>query len=282
VLGYARRATAARPVAAQAYETGRNQNLPTVGDDSVCFDMWLGTKSPAIVYLPCLHKAKNNAKASNLESWCRQTDHTFICADYMGTGGSSGDFIDGTVGRWTDDAIRMIENVSPSRKVVLVGAGVGGWVMLLVAKRRPDLVAGLVGLAADPDFTEDLLWEQLDDDVKTSIMEDGVHEITWGDSQYPISRNLIEDGRKNLVLRGEKLNIDCPIRLVHGMADEEVPVETVFKIADLVNTPDVAVNLVKGGTHFLDSELDFKRMRQAVSEVIDNYYEIDLSSPGSG
>jgi len=266
--------------ASMQIESGRNFKMPTTDGHEVCFDMWVGEKTPSILYLPCLNKAKNNAKSSNLESWCRQNGHTFICADYFGVARSSGDFVDGTVGRWTEDTIRVIENLASGRKVVLVGAGVGGWVMLLVAKRRPDLV---VGLAADPDFTEDLLWQQLSEETKEKIMDDGVHEIAWGDSQYTISRSLIEDGRDNLLLSGtEKLVVDCPIRLIHGMSDTEVPPETVFRIADLATTPDVSITLVKDGTHFLDSENDFKRMREAVREVVESYYEVDLSSPGSG
>jgi len=115
-------------------------------------------------------------------------------------------------------------------------------------------------------------------------MKNGVHEIQWGDVSYPISRSLIEDGRENLILRKGKggLKINCPVRLLHGMSDEEVPYETALKLADCISSPDVSVILSKGGRHQLDDEEDFERMRNAVEEVYRNNLEYDLTSPASG
>ena len=169
-------------------------------------------------------------------------------------------------------------------KFLLVGAGVGGWVALLIAKKYPKLVSGVVGMSADPDFTEDLLWRNLDDEDKRVIMEEGVKEIRWGDAVYPISRSLIEDGRNNLILRsGEgKIDVTCPVRLLHGSDDEEVPYATAFKIMSALSTEDVEVTVRKGGKHQLDEEEDFGGMRKAVEEVFRNAKGFDLRSPASG
>lgn len=156
------------------------------------------------MYLPCLFYPKNNAKATNLENWAKRNQHTFVCADYYGVARSSGDFASGTVSRWTSDTIFLIERLITKGPVVLVGSGVGGWIGLLVAQKRPDLVCGLVTMAADPDFTEDLLWKNLSEEEKDLIIKNGVHEITWGVTRYAISRSLIEDGRNNLVLRNPR------------------------------------------------------------------------------
>lgn len=166
------------------------------------------TATPAIVFLPALVREKNEAKSIYLKSLCKKADLTFMCADYFGVGKSGGKFADGSVTRWSDDTIALVERlIAPyERKVVLVGHGLGAWISIIVASKRPDLISGVVGLAADPDFTEELLWKRLPEDVKDKIMREGTYTITWGNEQYPISKNLIEDGRKNLLLTGQPGN----------------------------------------------------------------------------
>ena len=181
----------------------------------------------------------------------------------------------------------MIENVigTNTGKVVLVGHGVGTWISILIACKRPDLVSGIVGLSADPDFTENLLWTQLDEEVKNKIMTEGVAEITWGNDKYPISRNLIEDGRKNLLLTGDvgSIPVSCPVRLVHAMNDEEVPYDIAIKLAENCAARDASVCLVKGSSHALDRETDMQTMRHMIWEILDAFKgEYDLRSPGSG
>ena len=101
--------------------------------------------------------------------------------------------------------------------------GLGAWIAFLIARKRPELIGGILGMSADADFTEELLWKNLDDDVKEKIMS-GMYEITWGTEKYAITRNLIEDGRKNLLLTGGPGSVDvsCPVRLLHAFNDEEV------------------------------------------------------------
>jgi pimeloyl-ACP methyl ester carboxylesterase len=182
--------------------------------------------------------------------------HHFICADWYSRGDSCGEVMDATLTRWTSDIIRLLDECAPDveggtggTKAILVGAGVGVWVAVLVAMQRPDLARGLVGIGGDPDFTEDLLWKELPEDVKDEIMTKGVKEITWGrlNAVYPITRSLIEDGRKNLVLRGGpgSLPIKCPVRLIHSINDEEVPVETSTKLAECVESQNCVISMPK-------------------------------------
>lgn len=187
-------------------DSGRNL-IANVNGVDLSYDLVRSVRgsSPAILFLPGLIREKNEAKSIFLKSLCKKADLTFLCADYVGVGKSKGSFTDGSVTRWSEDTISLIEKlIMPvERKVVLVGHALGSWISFIVAAKRPDLVSGIVALAADPDFTEELLWKKLPDDVKEKIMKEGSQVITWGKQQYPISRNLIEDGRKNLLLAGE-------------------------------------------------------------------------------
>ena len=195
------------------------------------------------------------------------------------------------MGRWAADTVLLVEEVlrSPGgkhqEKAVLVGHGVGAWISFVVAMKRPDLVSGIVGLSADPDFTEELLMKKLPEEVKARIMNEGVAEVKWGNEIYPISRELIEDGRKNLILTGEpnSLPIHCPVRLIHSLSDEEVPFEFALKLVNNCASTDAAVTLLKGSTHSMEDHRDMTEMRNMVQEVMDAFKgEYDLRSPGSG
>lgn len=179
-----------------------------IDGNTVCYDVIKAVPhaGPPILYLPGLIRPKSEGKSVNLRSFCKKNGFSFLSADYFGTGKSTGAIIDGTVSKWTSDTIFLIENLLGQKqgKVVLVGHGVGAWISFLIASKRPDLVRGVVGIAADPDFTEELLWKTLPDEVKDKIMTEGVAEIQWGANKYPISRNLIVDGRNNLLLTGGK------------------------------------------------------------------------------
>lgn len=188
-------------------QTGRDLKVEVEEGIDLCYDATRedSPAGPPVLYLPGLFSPKSEGKSINLRAFCKKQGYTFMSADYYGTGKSSGNFVDGTISRWTADTIFLIEKLLLRQgQVVLVGHGVGAWIAFLVASQRPDLVSGIVGLAADPDFTEELLWKTLTDEVKDSIMIDGQCEIKWGKDKYLISRNLIEDGRKNLLLTGGK------------------------------------------------------------------------------
>jgi len=270
-------------------DTGRNLKLDVDGG-SLCYDLLKpkNLEGSPILYLPGLIREKNEAKSASLQAWCKKSDYLFLCADYFGVGRSSGSFVDGSVGRWAADTITLIEKTVARQygKVVLVGHGVGTWISFLVASKRPDLVGGIVGLSADPDFTEELLWKKLPEDVKATIMEKGVCEITWGKEKYPISRNLIEDGRKNLILTGTpgSIPVKCPVRLIHALHDEEVPFSLALQLVENIQSADASVVLLKTSTHAMEGEDDMRTTRSMILEVMSACKEgdYDLTSPGSG
>mmetsp|Transcript_54094 Transcript_54094/g.143125 ORF Transcript_54094/g.143125 Transcript_54094/m.143125 type:complete len:351 (-) Transcript_54094:708-1760(-) len=234
---------------------------------------YLPGDSPAIVFLPALNQTRHGAKSTALKTWCRRQGRSFLVADYYGMGQSSGEYKDGCVSRWSKDTAGLIDWLHKEHAhsgVVLVGAGVGGWVMLHAARMRPDLVKGLVGVAADPDFTEAVVLPALSSDVKAKIEREGIAEIEWGGKPYTLSKKLIEDGRKMILLNGgpASIEVDCPVRLIQGLGDEEIPPERSLQLSECLKSRNVVVTYVKAGGHTLeDDEDDFRRIYSAIEEL---------------
>jgi pimeloyl-ACP methyl ester carboxylesterase len=170
--------------------------------------------------------------------------------DYFGHGASSGNFRDGTVTRWLDDTLAVLDRLCDDPQI-LVGSSMGGWLALLAALARPKRVAGLLLIAPAPDFTEALLWDGLDTDAKRQITEQGewLRPSQYGPEPYPITRALIEDGRRHLLL-DKPIALSCPARIVQGMADPDVPWRHAMTLLDRVGA-DVELTLVKAGDHRL-------------------------------
>ena len=223
--------------------------------------------SPAVVFLPGFRSDMEGGKALALEAWCRAEGRGFLRFDYTGHGLSSGAFEDGTVGQWADDAVFAIEALT-SGPLVLVGSSMGGWVMMLVARALPDRVAGLVGVAPAPDFTEDLIMANASPAMRRDLERNGVHyePSDYSDEPTPITRRLIEDGRERLVLR-TPFPFAGPVRIIQGMADPDVPWRHAVKVADAFAGADVEIVLVKAGDHRLSEPHDLDRMIRTTGEV---------------
>lgn len=163
------------------------------------FDLYASdaTDRPLLHYLPGLVKRKTEPRSIRLLSHCRKKGYSYLVADYSAIGDSTGHFATATVSLWTSDECQLSQ-----KKAILGGHGIGAWIAFLIALQRPELVAGIVGISADPDFTEELLWKHLPEATKETIMTTGESIIQWGEQMYPITRSLIEDGRKNLLLLG--------------------------------------------------------------------------------
>jgi pimeloyl-ACP methyl ester carboxylesterase len=207
-------------------------------------------------------------KALYLEDYCRRDGRACLRFDYFGHGASSGDAVRGTIGRWTDDATAVLDSLTEGPQI-LVGSSMGGWIMLLAALARSDRVHSLVGIAAAPDFTEDLLWPRLDPGQRAEIMAKGATTLPseYDPAGYTYRRELIEEGRRHLVLRGA-IAIDCPVRLLHGMRDASVPWQTSLHLAERLTSRDVAVILVKEGDHRLSTALDLARLAATLDELV--------------
>ena len=181
---------------------------------------------------------------------------------------SSGDFADGTIGRWREDAVAAIDSLTEGPQI-LVGSSLGGWIMLLAALARPQRVAALVGIAAAPDFTEALLWPRLTPEQRREVEESGrvVLPSGYDPAGYLYTRALIEDGRDHLLL-GAQIPLDVPVRLLHGLADASVPWQLSLRLAERLRSRDVVVTLVKDGDHRLSSEADLVRLAQTLDALL--------------
>jgi pimeloyl-ACP methyl ester carboxylesterase len=207
-------------------------------------------------------------KALALEAFCRARGQAFVRFDYAGHGQSSGRFEDGTIGAWTEDALAVLDRVAQGPQVI-VGSSMGGWIALNLALARPDRLKALVGIAAAPDFTEDLIWHDLPMEAQMALETDGViyEPSEYSEKPYPITMNLIHEARDHLRLRGE-IAVDVPVRLLHGMLDPDVPWKRSLMLARKLRTPDVRVVLVKDGDHRLSREQDLALLTRTVEELL--------------
>ncbi|MHA1597644.1 MAG: alpha/beta fold hydrolase [Alphaproteobacteria bacterium] len=225
-------------------------------------------KLPGVVFLGGFMSDMEGSKALALENHCREIGRGFLRFDYTGHGQSSGNFADGTIGAWADDAIDAIGRLTDGPQV-LVGSSMGGWIMLLVALRLKERVAGLLGIAAAPDFTEDLIDRELTDDQRATMARDGFVEVAcdYSDDPYTITQALIDDGREHLLL-GRPIDFDGPVRLIQGIKDMDVPWRTALRIQEMLTGDDVEVTLVKDGDHRLSDAPDLARLMRTLDGLL--------------
>jgi pimeloyl-ACP methyl ester carboxylesterase len=247
-------------------EEDRVQHLPRPDGNTVAYAKTDG-RAPMVVFLGGFRSDMTGTKALALEVWAQTAGRAFLRFDYLGHGQSSGRFEDGTIGRWLDDSLAAVDSLT-SGKLVLVGSSMGGWLSLLVARARPERLAGLVLIAAAPDFTERMLLKGLSAEDRARLVRDGRLERPSQYSPEPsvFTWKLIEEGRKHLLL-DKKLVLPCPVRLLHGQSDPDVPWEYSLQIARHLEAPEVVTTFVKGGDHRLSTPADIARLVATVEEL---------------
>jgi len=212
----------------------------------------------------------NGNKALFLDDWAASQGRAFLRFDYTGHGASSGAFEDGCIGDWLRDAEEAIRALTTGPQV-LVGSSMGGWIALLLLRAMPERVAGLVGIAVAADFTEEGIMRRLTPALRERLNRDGriVEPSAYApDEPHIITRRLIEDGRDHLVLRAP-LAAACPVRLLHGMADADVPWETATRLAAHIEGADVRAILLRGGDHRLSEERDLALLAETIHTLPD-------------
>lgn len=205
---------------------------------------WQGAEidgQPTIVFFPGHGSDMEGTKALATATWADHNGFGMIRFDYSGHGLSSGEFLNGTIGSWKDDCLAVIDQLT-RQPLIIVGSSLGGWLMMLVARERRQRIIGLIGIAAAPDFTEDLIWAELTEDQRRTMQQDGrialPNPYAPEDVIYPYS--LITEGRHHLIL-DSCISVDGPVRLLHGMQDEEVPPAVAERLAAAIDAPDLEV-----------------------------------------
>jgi len=218
---------------------------------------------PTIVFLPGYMSDMEGTKALALDAWAAREGWAMLRLDYAGCGASEGDFETATLTGWRDDALLLIDALTQG-PLILVGSSMGGWLMLLVALARPDRIAGIVGIAAAPDFTD---WG-FTQDKKLELLSRGRLEepSEYSDTPYVTTRAFWQSGEANRLLHAE-IAIACPARLLHGQRDRDVPWEYAIHLARRLRSADVQTLLVKDGDHRLSRDADIRRLIATVAEL---------------
>ncbi|MBB98960.1 MAG: alpha/beta hydrolase [Rhodobacteraceae bacterium] len=220
-----------------------------------------------ILWLSGFKSDMAGTKAEEIAAFARTTGRAVTRLDYSGHGLSGGDFEDGTISRWTEEAVAVFEAFCREPTIV-VGSSMGGWIALLLAKAlraRTDL-AGMVLIAPAPDFTEELMWKhEFTDEIRDTILREGRFErpSEYDDSPYVITRALIEDGRDNLLLGGP-IETGCPVTILQGQRDDAVPWRHALRLVDCLALDDVVLTLIKDGDHRLSRPADIARLIAAI------------------
>ena len=224
-------------------------------------------EGPCIVFLGGLKSDMEGTKAVHLEAWARRTGRAFLRLDYSGHGESSGRFEEGSIGDWHEDVLAAVEALCAG-PVVPVGSSMGGWQAMLLARAMPERIAGMVTIAAAPDFTEDGYWAEFSDAQKRALEEVGHVELPSDYMEpYIITRRMIEDGRKRLVLRAP-LVLGFPTRFLQGTADTAVSVATALRLLEHAEGPDLRLTLVKDADHRFSDPACLALIEAAVEDVI--------------
>jgi pimeloyl-ACP methyl ester carboxylesterase len=223
---------------------------------------------PGIVFLGGFKSDMEGTKALHLAAWARDTGRAFLRFDYSGHGVSGGAFADGCIGDWTADAAAVIAALTQGPQI-LVGSSMGGWIALLLARAMPDRTAGLVGIAAAPDFTQGI-WDALSADERAGLLRTGriSQPSGYADAPYIITRRLIEDGRRHQVMTAP-LHLPFPVRLLQGSADTDVMPAVALRLFEHATGGDIRLTLVKGADHRFSTPDCLAMVTAAVADILE-------------
>lgn len=222
---------------------------------------------PGVLWVGGFRSSMAGTKAAFLADWALRRGRAALLYDHFAQGLSSGDFAKATIDRWRDDCLAVVDTLCQGPQIV-VASSMGGWISNLLVRARPARIAAVVWLAPAPDFTEDLMWDLLPEAVQREILETGSWQYRSETDCYPITKALIDSGRRNLVL-DKPLAADFPIRILHGMADAEVPWRRTLKLVAGI-AGDVQLAYVKNGGHRLSAPGELKALERTLDALIED------------
>ncbi|HEU6440908.1 MAG TPA: alpha/beta hydrolase [Microvirga sp.] len=229
-------------------------------------------KGPPVVWIGGFKSDMRATKASAIDTWAERQGRAFLRFDYSGHGESGGDFEKGTISHWLEEALAVMERFLKEHPI-LVGSSMGGWISLLATRRlmdrRPALTpAGIVLIAPAIDMTEALMWNRFPEDIRRTVAETGVYyrPSAYSEDPYPITRKLIEDGRRHLLL-GKPIQSGCPVHILQGMEDPDVPWGHALELVEHLPGASVSLTLIKDGDHRLSRDEDLERLIGAIEAI---------------
>ena len=246
------------------------RETPEKGEQLIAYQQQLceaPTDGPGIVFCGGFRSDMTGTKAQALAKWTQEKRQSYTRFDYFGHGASSGVFTEGTMSYWRGDIPHILDHLCEGPQI-LVGSSFGGWLSLMAALDRPEKVAALVLIAPAVDMTERLMWARFSEKARAKLMDEGlIYDPSEYDPEgYPITRALIEDGRKHLMLDAP-IDINIPIRILHGQKDDAVPWELSLELADRLSSTDVELHFIKDGDHRLSEDHEIARLFQLIDSL---------------
>jgi len=229
---------------------------------------WQDGHSPVVVFLPGFASDMSGTKATLLHQACQAAGQAYLRLDYSGHGQSGGDFLDGTIGTWTEDAALIIAEVTAQKPLLLIGSSMGGWIALLLAQRFATRLTALLLIAPAPDFSADLIEPNLQPAQREALAKTGFfHPPSAYGPPAPITQKLLDDSRHHLLLRAP-IPITVPVRILHGMNDPDVPWQRSLILAERLESENVRLIFVKDGDHRLSRDQDLQLLTQTLATLL--------------
>lgn len=228
-----------------------------------------GTGNPGVIFCGGFKSSQQGQKALALEAFCRRENYPFIRFDYSGHGESEGAFTDGSIDTWFKDTLSVIDYFAAPEKLIIVGSSMGAWISVLAAMHRPNRIAALVTIAAAPDFTERLMKRRFNAEQLKKLEKDGYLKLPsdYDDgSPYHITQRLLTESRQHCVLT-RSIDIDIPVRLLHGTGDKDVPFELSLELMNQIHSSDAELTLVKEGDHRLSEPAQLALLERTIKQL---------------
>ena len=221
----------------------------------------------SIVFLHGFMSDIEGDKPKNFLNYCKKRKLGFLAVEYSGHGKSSGKFNNSNISKWTEDVRVSINKIINKKKFILIGSSMGSWLSLNQFKYFKNQIKGFLGIGSGPEFLEHLMWKKFSDKIKREIIQKGIYQLKHGEYEYPITYQLIKDGRKNKVLH-KKYKIKIPVTMVHGSKDEVVPVIYSRKILKIFNNAKKNILVIKNGDHSLSNKVSLKKINKELDKIL--------------
>ena len=224
-------------------------------------------KKPYVVFLHGFMSDLEGQKPRKILKFCNNKKIGFLAMEYSGHGKSSGKFTKGNISKWTNEVKISIKRIIKKNKFILVGSSMGSWISLNQFKNFNRQIKGFLGIGSAPEFLEKVMWKKFTKKMKKETRKNGIFNLKYGNYEYPITYQLIKDGRKNKVLN-KKFKSKIPVTMIHGNKDEVVPVAFSKKILKLFSNAQKSIVIIKNGDHSLSSKRNLKKINLELEKII--------------